>query len=311
MPATVTPQQLDDFCAYTIYACLDAGSAILEIYNSEIKVDFKEDASPLTEADRRSHHILVHHLSSISHANNIHIPILSEEGIKIPYKERKLWDWFWLVDPLDGTKEFVKRNGEFTVNVALVEKNRPVMGVVYLPAKAVLYFAVTERGSFFVDTDGATALKEGIRPIDLKRDVLKAAQTCSNSGSEDFSFLKITQSRSHASTEEETFASRLKRSFPEVSAVSAGSSLKFCLLARHKADIYPRFGPTMEWDTAAGQCILEQAGGSVLEMATSAALSYNKPSLRNEAFIALASRLRAGSTQRQIIMQALRNQFCE
>lgn len=237
---------------------LRAGKAIMEVYGDPQEPEFKSDGSPLTVADKLSHDIIMQGLKS----KYPDIPIISEEGEQVPYEERKDWKYFWLVDPLDGTKEFIKRNGEFTVNIALVESGRPVLGVIFAPALDVLYYA---------DQNGVSRQLGNGTPTDMHVD--SAAREN----------LTAVGSRSHASEEEERFLSQ----FPIANKLSAGSSLKFCMIAEGKAHVYYRHGPTMEWDTAAGQAILVRAGGAV--HCGNAPLKYNKESLKNDGFVALAT----------------------
>jgi len=294
----------ESLLAGALEASLLAGRAILEVYDSDFEVRFKDDRSPLTEADRRSHEILVRHL-----AGTAPIPILSEEGRGIPYEERKSWDRFWLIDPLDGTKEFIKRSHEFTVNVALMSENRPVLGIVFLPATGELFFAAEGRGSFWVQ-DYRNIGKEGIAAAgadELVRHVLSRARPLQPPPpTQKISGLKIVYSLSHSSVREDEFIAGIKSHFGKVETLSAGSSLKFCRVAHGRADVYPRFGPTMEWDTAAGQCVVEQAGGEVLEIGLRAALRYNKPELLNPSFVVLGPRLKALPAQRDAVLNALR-----
>ncbi len=271
-------------------AALEAGDKILEIYNSDFIVWYKGDASPLTDADRCSHEIISRHLSETSVRSNDRCPVLSEEGKDIPYKERKKWTRFWLVDPLDGTKEFVKRNGEFTVNIGLIEKDTPVIGLVYVPAKDILYFAVREVGSCLLKgCDAKTVLGRESRGGELGDIVNKLTSASWRLPYEDGCRrrpLTIVGSRSHATREQEEYIEEMRKKNSEVQVISAGSSLKFCLIAEGSADIYPRFGPTMEWDTAAGQCIVEASGGEVLSIPDNLPLRYNKRDLKNGHFIA-------------------------
>jgi 3'(2'), 5'-bisphosphate nucleotidase len=251
---------LDTLLTNAIDAAREAGKAVMKIYASDFTVEQKEDKSPLTLADKRSHEIIAKRLSAIKGEP---VPLLSEEGKNIPYEERKDWEYFWLVDPLDGTKEFVKRNGEFTVNIALILGSRPVLGVIYVPVTDTLYSAL----------EGAGAYKEAQgRTIRLPERQTRERFT-------------VVGSRSHAREELEAFVEKMKRKHGEVDFISAGSSLKFCLVAEGKADVYPRFGPTREWDTAAGQAIAEEAGLSVVAMTTGEALVYNKQSLLNPWFM--------------------------
>ncbi len=259
-----------------VIAAKKAGDAVLEVYGSAFSFEQKKDSSPLTLADMRSHDIIVAQLNSRQAGK---LPILSEEGRDIPYGERKEWEYYWLVDPLDGTKEFIKRNGEFTVNIALMHRDRPIMGVVLVPVKDVLYFALEGKGAFKLS--GTSGLKSSLSFEELKGPAVKLPlKTAARAGT----FTAIA-SRSHMSSETSSFLEGLKKEHGGIEIVSAGSSLKFCLVAEGTADIYPRFAPTMEWDTAAGQAIVEQAGGSVLQYGTGGPLSYNKENLLNPWFI--------------------------
>lgn len=240
----------------------EAGKAILEIYGDESRferVDFKADDSPLTLADQAAHEVIVKHLTALTPE----IPILSEEGRKISYEERAGWDQFWLVDPLDGTKEFIKRNGEFTVNIALVAGSEVVMGCVHVPVTGVTYYASKGDGAFIIE-GGAAA-----RRIEVNRFHM------SDEG------LRIVCSRSHRTPEVEAYLEQ----FTDPVSVSMGSSLKLLMIAEGKADIYPRLGPTMEWDTAASHIIVEEAGGTVVQDGTDIPLQYNKENLLNPYFL--------------------------
>ncbi len=264
-----------DLLKSALEAALRAGEAILEVYEGEFEVERKADDSPLTLADRRAHDLI----SSALQRKDSGIRFLSEEGRDIPYTERAGWQAFWLIDPLDGTKEFIKRNGEFTVNIALIERGRPVLGVIHVPVKGVVYFSLPDRGAFRGDV---RAVREFIS---------------SGNGPEHFQKLRVTKgreriviagSRSHGNERQNRFISRMKEICREVEFLPAGSSLKFCMIAEGRADVYPRYGPTMEWDTAAGQAIVEAAGGRVLEMETGRPLQYNKEDLHNPWFIAFS-----------------------
>lgn len=272
-----------------LLAVKEAGRAILEIYDSDFEVWHKNDKTPLTMADQRSHEIIVACMSDI---DGDRFPILSEEGKDIPFKQRSKWEYFWLVDPLDGTKEFIKRNGEFTVNIALVHRNRPVLGVVYVPVKDVLFFAAEGLGSYKSDISDVfeliidkalkkerTGLLKTLIDRSVKLPVYNSQITMSDSQ------LTIVGSRSHSTKELEDFVEAMKKKYERVKFISAGSSLKLCLVAEGKADVYPRMGPTMEWDIAAGQVIVEQAKGSVLDLETDEPLIYNKENLLNPWFI--------------------------
>ncbi len=236
-----------------------AGNAVMDVYRSDFTVEQKNDVSPVTKADRRSHEILTAYLE-----RHHPFPILSEEGKGVPYGERRIWETFWLIDPLDGTKEFIKRNGEFTINVALVHRGRPVLGVIYTPVSDVLYYASEGDGAYRVEQGAARRL-----PLDGAKNKFV-----------------VVGSRSHTTPAFESYVALLRKQCGDVSIISAGSSLKFCLIAEGAADVYPRYGHTMEWDTAAGQVIVEEAGGSVVNSETGRPLSYNKESLLNPHFVA-------------------------
>jgi 3'(2'), 5'-bisphosphate nucleotidase len=258
-----------------IQAAIEAGQAILEVYGTDFTVEYKQDQSPLTLADRRSNDAIARRLKAVG------LPILSEEGKNIDYDQRRHWHRLWVVDPLDGTKEFIKRNGEFTVNIALVERGRPVLGVILVPAKEILYFAASGVGAYKLEH--ASRLEKPGEVISLEGLVNKA-QKLPLSGSKT-SRLTIVGSRSHVTPELEAYVAEKRRQHGDIEYVSAGSSLKFCLVAEGRADIYPRLGPTMEWDTAAGQAISENSGAQVLGYETNAPLTYNKENLLNPWYI--------------------------
>lgn len=243
---------LDDACAIAI----EAGRCILEVYEREFSITHKDDDSPLTEADRVSHELIAAHLRALVPA----LPLLSEESASADYAARANWKRFWLVDPLDGTKEFISRNGEFTVNIALIEDGRPVLGVVHVPVRGETYFACRGHGAL-LQTSGHRP-----RPIRTRRFTGRNPI--------------VVASRSHAGKETSAFL----QSLGAYDVVSMGSSLKFCLVAAGAADVYPRLGPTMEWDTAAAQCVVEEAGGRVLDV-RGRPLTYNKADLHNPWFI--------------------------
>jgi 3'(2'), 5'-bisphosphate nucleotidase len=235
-----------------------AGKAILEIYNDESKfnvVDYKADDSPLTIADQQSHEIIDAELKKLYPD----IPVLSEEGKNISYEERKIWEKFWLVDPLDGTKEFIKRNDEFTVNIALIDGEYPILGVIYAPVLDTLYYGLKD--------DGTWKIKDG------KTEKLISDQTSAKG--------IAVRSRSHASPEED----KIYKEYNISEFISVGSSLKFCMVAEGKAQLYYRHGPTMEWDTGAGQAIVESAGFNVISNKTNQRFHYNKESLLNPGFL--------------------------
>jgi 3'(2'), 5'-bisphosphate nucleotidase len=250
-----------------IEAALEAGEKIMKVYGSAFDVQYKEDTSPLTLADQASHEVISEKLGASD------IPLLSEEGADISYAERSHWKKLWIVDPLDGTKEFVKRNEEFTVNIALVEDQKPVLGVIYVPVSRELYFAVKDQGAY-----KAVHQNETIQELMGKAQGLKKhspdAHTC-----------RIVASRSHLSPETEAYIAEKKQLYPQIDLVSKGSSLKFCLVAEGLADCYPRYAPTMEWDTAAGQIIVEETGKKLIDLSTGESMRYNRPVLRNGWFV--------------------------
>lgn len=248
---------IDPLCKIAI----DAGNAILEVYHASegVQIEKKADDSPLTQADKASNSVICEGLQKLP----FQFPIVSEENKMVPFETRKNYEQYWLIDPMDGTKEFIKRNGEFTVNIALVKNNSVVLGVVYVPVSGCLYWAVKGIGAFKIVN------KQQIR--------LKVAEfTFSDEG------LKVICSRSHLNEETRKFIEKLN----DPVLISKGSSLKFLELAEGKAHLYPRVAPTMEWDTAAAQIILEEAGGKVLQFNTDKSLIYNKEDLLNPYFIA-------------------------
>ena len=259
-------------------AALHAGEAILSVYRTEVKVAYKADQSPLTQADTRSHAIILRQLNDTS------LPVLSEEGRDIPYAERSGWKRLWIVDPLDGTKEFIKRLGEFTVNIAVIEAQRPVMGVIFVPVKQVLYFAARGEGSFRVDDPAAMHdllnAPASRDPQDSLKRLVQSAATLPVEHAPHSPYV-IVGSRSHATPELHAYVDQKRREIGDVTFLPAGSSLKYCLVAEGRADVYPRLGPTMEWDTAAGQVIAEAAGATVARYDTGGPMLYNKEDLLN------------------------------
>lgn len=270
--------QYEKLILTALLAAKRAGEAILDVYGSDFAVEQKDDKSPLTLADKRSHKIIMDVLEGAITVNNGTVPVLSEEGRGIPFDERKEWEYFWLVDPLDGTKEFVKRNGEFTVNIALIRKHKPVLGIIYIPVKDVFYFAAVNFGTYKLENS-----KNLVDNLSIK-ELLDKSQSLPLNDSYDLP-LTVIGSRSHTSEEFLEFVKLLNEKYGEVEFISSGSSLKFCLVAEGGADVYPRFGPTMEWDTAAGQAIVEQAKGKVIDIQTREPLKYNKANLLNHFFI--------------------------
>lgn len=255
-----------------INASIRAGKAILEVYNSkDFQITEKQDKSPLTKADIESNKIIVKTL------NNYGIPIISEENKQIEYQERKNWKKFWLVDPLDGTKEFIKRRGNFTVNIALIENKSPVKGIIYIPVKKTLYFATKQEGAFKIENTQTEYTSVG----NLLNDATKLENYTKETR------LRIIASQSHFDEETKNYINKLKSKFDKVELLNIGSSLKFTLLAENKADIYPRFGPTMEWDIAAGHAILQASGGRLINLSTKKDFTYNKENLLNGKFLAV------------------------
>ena len=239
-----------------------AGRRIMEIYGAaDIAVDYKDDGSPLTEADREAHRIITAGLAALTPE----VPVLSEESAPAETAARRGAKRLWLVDPLDGTKQFVRRNGEFTVNIALIENGAPVIGVVYTPVSALSHYATRTHGAFMMEGDAAPRLIRARTPHPGK--------------------IVALVSRLHSDGRQQDFLANLQSAFREVQVRQLGSSLKFCLIAQGEADVYYRTRPTLEWDTAAAQCVVEAAGGSVTT-AAGEALRYNKESLANPHFIA-------------------------
>ena len=246
----------DKWLLLAIKAAKEAGEKILDIYNQNFEVKFKKDKSPLTLADQKANEIIESHLIKSE------IPILSEESSQPEYNQRKNWDMLWIVDPLDGTKEFVKKNGEFTVNIALVEKGIPIIGVIFVPVKDILYYG-SYKGSFRESNEKIIQL-----PIKNKSQILY-----------------VVSSRSHNTKETDEYFEKLKKEKGAIEILSIGSSLKFCLVAEGSADIYPRFSPTMEWDTAAGHAIANYAGKKVIDLVSKREITYNRKNLKNNWFI--------------------------
>ena len=246
-----------------IYIARQAGNAIMEIYAEDFAIKLKDDNSPLTKADRKSNQVILEALKK----HYPDIPFISEETKLNAYSTRKKWNRFWLIDPLDGTKEFIKKNGEFTVNIALIEEGVPVIGIVHVPAQSKTYGGIKELGSFKIVGNGN---KEPIENLTHYLDKQKVV---------------VVASRSHLSEETLQFVEELKAGGKEVDFLSSGSSLKFCLVAEGVADVYPRFGPTMEWDTGAAHAVAKYAGKNVINFETKQSLIYNKKNLLNPFFI--------------------------
>lgn len=265
MTDTIAATQLNELLPHAIVIAKEAGAAILELYRQvDPAVEYKRDRSPLTQGDLISHRLIVEGLKGLTPE----WPVLSEESREIPFDLRQSWKIFWLVDPLDGTKEFLRQNDEFTVNIALMAENRPILGVVYAPAIGRLYYAARGLGAWKDDRGALSQIH-----------VAQPQNGC----------LRLVVSKSHSSGEENL--DRFTSGAEQCEFVSMGSSLKFCLVAEGAADLYPRMGPTMEWDTAAAQCVVEQAGGSVTALDGSP-IEYNKPVLLNPGLVACGSQQR-------------------
>ena len=248
-------------------AAIDGGIEIMKVYATDFDVEIKGDNSPLTIADKNANEVINEYLVQTG------IPIISEENKQISYDERKDWSECWIVDPLDGTKEFVKRNGEFTVNIALVREGRPVLGVIYVPVEQMLYFS-SEGEARKIKLNNTSASVENIVAASSLLEPAAAMEAP----------VKVVGSRSHLNDDTRSFIEKIEEK-STVEIVSRGSSLKFCLVAEGNAHIYPRYAPTMEWDTAAGQAICEGAGVKVLQEATGEPMRYNKENLLNPYFL--------------------------
>ncbi|WP_034230200.1 3'(2'),5'-bisphosphate nucleotidase CysQ [Aquimarina pacifica] len=259
-----------DLLKTAIAASIEAGKEILKIYKKDFKIDYKEDQSPLTEADTASNEVIMSFLKDTG------IPAISEENKQLPYADRREWNRCWIVDPIDGTKEFIKRNGEFTVNIALLENGKTLFGVIYVPVTGECYYT---------NENKTLAYKTILRDFDktdhglfLDRDKINKSETSAKE-------IKVVGSRSHMNDDTEEFVKKLKEKYEDVVMVAKGSSLKFCIVAEGLADIYPRFAPTMEWDTAAGQAICEAVGLKVLDMQTNKPMLYNRENMLNNYFL--------------------------
>lgn len=258
---------MEHLVSLSIEASIAAGKEILNVYGTEFSVDIKDDSSPLTEADRRSH------LKIMEYLKDTEFPVLSEEGDLADYSKRTDWHTFWLVDPLDGTKEFIKRNGEFTVNIALVREGVPILGVIYVPVTDTLYVGAEGIGAYKAE-QGHKIHSVGALRADGQ------ALPIPNDGP-----FTVVGSRSHMSPETEAFMAELEQEHGSIEILSRGSSLKLCMVAEGSAQVYPRFAPTMEWDTGAGHGIALHAGCEVVRHDTGAPLTYNKENLLNPWFI--------------------------
>jgi 3'(2'), 5'-bisphosphate nucleotidase len=239
-----------------------AGEAILEIYQQDFKINFKSDSTPITLADQNSNRIIVNGLKRLYPE----IPVISEENEPIPYDLRKNWSCFWLVDPLDGTKEFIKKNDEFAINLALIENRNPVLGMIYIPVTKTIYYGRSGKGCFKIAGD--------CEPQKLAHNRVKSPE-----------LMTVVASRSHVSPEVYSLLKKLRRQYVEVHLLRMGSAIKFAMIAEGQADLYLRTGQTMEWDTAAGQVIVEETGKRVVEYKTDRPLIYNTEKLVNPWFI--------------------------
>jgi 3'(2'), 5'-bisphosphate nucleotidase len=264
---------MDKNLQLAILAAVNAGKEILKVYDEDFVIEYKADESPLTKADKNAHLVIVDGLKASG------LPVLSEEGKSIPYEDRSKWELFWLVDPLDGTKEFIKKNGEFTVNIALIEGETPIIGVVYVPVTRVLYYASAAIGSYKIQ------LEDGFSVLDL--DTL-IERSISLNNSEYPHIYTIVASRSHSTKETDDFVSQKEAELGSIDLISAGSSIKLCLVAERKAHIYPRLAPTMEWDTAAGHAVAAYSDCKVYDYETGNELKYNKKNMLNPWFVVSA-----------------------
>ncbi len=269
---------LDD----VVKIAVEAGREVMKIYERDFNVEYKEDASPLTEADLHANEIICSGLKRVWPQ----IPILSEENREIPYEERREWEFFWCIDPIDGTKEFIKKSGEFTINIALVHKDTPVLGVVFAPAIGTIYYSKRGSGAWRASVDEEWSLKEG-----SKKRLPLVVSDSKGAGKEG---LVVVASKSHLNEETEMFIASLEEVNGRVVRISKGSSLKLLMVAEGTADIYPRLGPTMEWDTAAADAVVRESGKRVLNadgvvdakgLEGSRPLSYNKRNLLNPWFV--------------------------
>jgi 3'(2'), 5'-bisphosphate nucleotidase len=247
---------------YLLDIARTAGQEIMKVYEKDFAVDYKDDKSPLTEADRLSNRVIIDKLMARYPGSNV----ISEENKQIPYEARKDWKSFWLIDPIDGTKEFIKKNGEFTVNIALIENGAPTFGVVYAPVPDTLYYGIKGGGAYKISKSVSVKIFNTTSYLDKDT-------------------VRVVASRSHLNDETLAFVSEIEKKGKKVDFLSIGSSLKLCLVAEGAADVYPRFGPTMEWDTGAAHAVALYAGRQVLNADTMQPLVYNKPNLLNPGFI--------------------------
>ncbi len=257
---------------FLLNAAIEAGQEIKRVYHTDFSVETKKDESPLTLADKLSHQVITKKLEKTGY------PVMSEEGVNIAYNERKKWNLYWLVDPLDGTKEFIKKNDEFTVNVALVKNQVPVLGIIYVPILDIIYWAREDKGSFKMEN-----VSEKIKYVSDEQDIIDKSLKLPLTQKP--AVFTIIASRSHMSDETQKYIENLRKQHPDLKLMSRGSSLKLCMIAEGKANVYPRFAPTSEWDTAAGHAIVKYAGGTVTQINEKDPLIYNKIDLLNPWFI--------------------------
>lgn len=269
---------LNTLYTIAINAALEAGAAIASIYNRGFQVRYKEDQSPLTEADLASHNCIKNKLAGCG------LPLLSEEGNIPSWEQRKSWNRYWLIDPLDGTKEFVKRNGEFTVNIALMEKDFPIFGVIYIPVSRELYFGSQQTGSYRMILEDEKPLVKinGFEEWKIAATRLPVPRNTKD--------IWLMLSRSHVSEKTGVWLKQIEKHFGSIKTLNVGSSIKFCRMAEGMVQLYPRFSPTMLWDTAAGQAIAEGAGMAVISLSDKKRLAYHREELRNPDFVAFDSR---------------------
>lgn len=262
--------ELEGLLKIAVDAALGAGSEIMSVYNTtEFGVEHKNDNSPITLADKRANNVINKILLKTG------IPIISEENKEVAFNERATWDRCWIVDPLDGTKEFINRNGEFTVNIALIDGSEPVLGVIFVPVSNLLYASIVPQKKLWKQK-----LTQQEHLITEQEPFLRPKKTTNQK-------VVVLKSRSHLNTETEILINELKASKPNIELVSIGSSLKFCLIAEGKADLYPRLAPTMEWDTAAGHALCRAVGIELVGTLTNEPLRYNKKELINPSFIVI------------------------
>jgi 3'(2'), 5'-bisphosphate nucleotidase len=275
----MTDSEVNNLLLLAIRSAYMAGKAIMQVYGSDhLVIKRKKDFSPLTLADQSAHEVIMKLLEPTK------LPLISEEGSQYDWSARQNWEYFWLVDPLDGTREFLKRNGEFTVNIALIKFNLPLIGVVYAPVSGQLYWGAPDYGAYLLSTSG---FREQIE-TDMQQVARLSEKLPFRTEKKHFT---VIASKSHINFETNNYVRQLRKQHLNVTVLSKGSSLKFCIVAEGNADIYPRFGPTMEWDTAAGQAVAIYSGCKVNRYDTGDILTYNKKDLHNPWFIVSRDRI--------------------